>query len=885
MRSALRKCLLTLGCVGTLAGAPAVAPAQDFSPGSTQRVSKGTFTGSTDGNAPSVNARVSKNGRFVVFESTATNLINYSFRGGGTITPGRRHIYLYDRQADSLEIVSLTHDEKEPSTDSFDPAVSQDGRYVAFTTSSEPTSMVTFGVHLQSAYPGHHVYVRDRMARDTFMIDQVTTPVLFQDRTKPRTCIDDGGGTFVPQLSSATILISSKNIVEQLGAQKPLAWTQADSRNPRFSGDGKYVVYDTSSDNLIFKDNPVLTKSEASDLKNPRVYPTVTPIPTPGPGTPTPTPTPIGTPNTVCEIPDYTFQASDPPYAYKWIDTSNPKDCVPDLCETKNYSSLYLPSDGHRNSGGYYFYEPQYLEYRVGKRSLDSNDVRDVYIRDGVEFANSRVSLSCKFHEPGHPECNVQGETDSENPSISDDGALITFSTTTPFLELDFNNVSDVYVVERDKVNDEVANLRRISNDTSKLLAANGASTNPAISGDGRYVAFQSEATNLVAGDTNGKTDVFVFDRKFNQTIRCNSATDEQGTGDSVVPDITGSGEFVSFSSSSSNFGTGSTTSNAYVGKISRSGNGRIESCTVTVASPGVSGTGLTSAATNVTVGMVPKTTTVSGKLVRVLQSSAVYQTDSATATLGSDTNGTSDIFQTPQCSVRDRTTDTDGDGTTDCFDQCYLDAQKVTDVDDDADGTANCEDGCAADSQKVAPGECGCGVADTDLDGDGVADCKDECPSDSKKAKPGECGCGQEDVDLNGDKVVDCKQTGAPTPGPTPTAVPSRTATPRPGVTPRPTATPAGVSAERAEVSAIRLRSKRLKTYRVTLKLTATTGEPTYSVTVENVATGKKVTRRTSSPVVDFDNMKPGLYTVTYKMKVGDKEYESPVRRFRIKG
>ncbi|MEY2785802.1 MAG: hypothetical protein RL277_2014, partial [Planctomycetota bacterium] len=116
--------------------------------------------------------------------------------------------------------------------------------------------------------------------------------------------------------------------------------------------------------------------------------------------------------------------------------------------------------------------------------------------------------------------------------------------------------------------------------------------------------------------------------------------------------------------------------------------------------------------------------------------------------------------------------TDTDNDGTADCFDACPLDPLKtapgvcgcgVADTDSDADGVADCNDGCPNDPLKTAPGVCGCGVADTDTDADGTADCNDLCPNDPLKTTPGACGCGVADTDTDADGTADCND-GCPT-------------------------------------------------------------------------------------------------------------------------
>ena len=96
-------------------------------------------------------------------------------------------------------------------------------------------------------------------------------------------------------------------------------------------------------------------------------------------------------------------------------------------------------------------------------------------------------------------------------------------------------------------------------NETSRL---------PAISGDGRFVAFDSAASNLVAGDTNAKFDIFVRDRDMGLTTRVNVAsTGAQSNATSIFPSISQDGRFVSFHSFATNLVPGDTngTSDVFV--------------------------------------------------------------------------------------------------------------------------------------------------------------------------------------------------------------------------------------------------------------------------------------------------------------------------------
>ena len=94
--------------------------------------------------------------------------------------------------------------------------------------------------------------------------------------------------------------------------------------------------------------------------------------------------------------------------------------------------------------------------------------------------------------------------------------------------------------------------------------ATGGGSYTPAISTDGRFVAFYSFATDLVGGDTNGFVDIFVHDRQTGTTERVSVATGGgQATGGSLVPAISADGRFVAFYSDATNLVSGDTNGNA----------------------------------------------------------------------------------------------------------------------------------------------------------------------------------------------------------------------------------------------------------------------------------------------------------------------------------
>ncbi|MFN0006462.1 MAG: TolB family protein [Planctomycetota bacterium] len=141
--------------------------------------------------------------------------------------------------------------------------------------------------------------------------------------------------------------------------------------------------------------------------------------------------------------------------------------------------------------------------------------------------------------------------------ALSADGRHVAFqSLSTNLVPGDTNGVSDVFVHDR-----QTGTTERVSVDSGEAQG-NGDTGHDglAISDDGRYVTFGSLASNLVAGDTNGVADVFVRDRQDSTTERVNvAAGGAQANGASGPSSITPDGRFVGFSSLASNLVVGDT--------------------------------------------------------------------------------------------------------------------------------------------------------------------------------------------------------------------------------------------------------------------------------------------------------------------------------------
>lgn len=143
----------------------------------------------------------------------------------------------------------------------------------------------------------------------------------------------------------------------------------------------------------------------------------------------------------------------------------------------------------------------------------------------------------------------VQGNADSYGPSISADGRFVAFpSQASNLVPGDTNLETDVFV------HDRLTGQTSIVSISSSGALGNNQSSHPSISADGRFVAFQSFSSNLVSGDTNGWADVFIHDRQTGETSIVSVASNAtQGNWVSYFPTITADGRFVAFPSAASN--------------------------------------------------------------------------------------------------------------------------------------------------------------------------------------------------------------------------------------------------------------------------------------------------------------------------------------------
>ncbi|KKL45065.1 hypothetical protein LCGC14_2359410, partial [marine sediment metagenome] len=175
----------------------------------------------------------------------------------------------------------------------------------------------------------------------------------------------------------------------------------------------------------------------------------------------------------------------------------------------------------------------------------DTNNKTDIFVRG---TSTSRISTGSS---------GTESNNDSNNPSIAAiNGRYVAFeSTATNLITPPGTATKDIYRKDTSSAGTTIL----ISADTAGG-AADGASSKASISGEGRYVAFQSDATDLITSgtDTNNKTDIFVKDTVSNTTTRVSlSSSGAQATGASTNPSISTDGRHVAFESAATDLVTG----------------------------------------------------------------------------------------------------------------------------------------------------------------------------------------------------------------------------------------------------------------------------------------------------------------------------------------
>ncbi|WP_432938268.1 S8 family serine peptidase [Kribbella sp. CA-253562] len=183
------------------------------------------------------------------------------------------------------------------------------------------------------------------------------------------------------------------------------------------------------------------------------------------------------------------------------------------------------------------------VAYATASSNLVANDTNndlDVFVTDQRTGAVERVSVSST---------GEQGNSFSLSPTLSADGRYVGFNSGASNLVAgDTNGQTDTFVHNRTTGTTTLVSV------TPSGAPGNGLSGPPSFTADSRYVTFNSDADDLVPGDTNGQTDVFVRDLQTGTTERISVAPDGSGgNGGSREQSISADGRYVAFVSDASN--------------------------------------------------------------------------------------------------------------------------------------------------------------------------------------------------------------------------------------------------------------------------------------------------------------------------------------------
>jgi Tol biopolymer transport system component len=345
--------------------------------------------------------------------------------GAGCIPSGvtnfqRRDVFVYDRSTDTLTRASTGLAGAQPDQDSGSPAISSDGRYVVFASGAS-----------------NLVAGDSNAATDVFMLDRTVPGVL------ERVSVGPGG-------------------VQGNGF----------SARPSVSADGRWIAFYSSSTNFFANDTNLRDDVFLRDRQN-------------------------ATTTRVAEGTDPVVSANGAVVVFE------------------SGATTLVPGD--------------------------TNSRTDVFAYEVAGGAITRVSVSTS---------GAQTNQESSAPAVSADGRYVAFESAASNLGVDANTAYDVFVRDRQLATTTLASV------TPAGAGAYRQSFTPMISAEGRYLGFNSDATNLVAGDTNGETDVFVRDLLLGQTSRANLAPSPlpaRVNGGAYRSSLSHDGRFVAYESGARN--------------------------------------------------------------------------------------------------------------------------------------------------------------------------------------------------------------------------------------------------------------------------------------------------------------------------------------------
>jgi Tol biopolymer transport system component len=512
-------------------------------------------------NGGSVLPSISADGRYVAFASSVSNLV--AGDTNGELDPGQgTDIFVHDRQTGQTTRVSVDSAGAQANNESAYPRFSADGRYVAFL--SWASNLVAGDTNGYA-----DVFVHDRLSGTTARanVDSAGAQGNLEGGNNPPSISADG--RYVAFASDASNLVAgdTNGMIDPYAGEdvfviaRPGTGTSRvsvdsgglqgnnDSFNASISADGRFVAFNSGANNLV----PVDTNTNGDVFVRDRF---------------TGTTTRVSVDNGGLQVNAGSYNASisaDGRFVAFRSDAANllpSGSCPPgagpqvyvrdrDLGTTTlvSQNNLGCPGTGPMSDYPSISADGRYVAFQSDSINLPgANGFIQIFVRDLQSGTASLVSKSTL----GAPGLNL-----SFKSSISADGRFVAFySSANNLVPVDTNGRADVFV------HDRLTGTTTLVSVDSVGLQGDGSSVMPSISADGRFVAFESYATNLVTGDTNGDRDVFVHDRNTGTTTRVSvdsgglqgdGCLENSYNGDSFNASISADGRFVAFNSQACN--------------------------------------------------------------------------------------------------------------------------------------------------------------------------------------------------------------------------------------------------------------------------------------------------------------------------------------------
>jgi Tol biopolymer transport system component len=503
-------------------------------------VSDSTLLGSTgNGNSGEYHGDMSDDGRYVAFESSATNLVPGD-------TNGCDDIFVVDMVTSTIARVSTDGAGNQANGASSRAVLSTSGRYLQFESCA-----TNLAPGCNSNVGG--VFVKDLLLGTILCISTTTEGNAADDDSFPSAITDDGRyaafGSYASNLSGSgnngQLQLYFRDVTSGVTTclSTDNAGNLADSYSygVQISEDGRYVSFASYGTNLV----PGDTNSRADVFLKDMVAGTTTRVSTDAAGN-------QADGSSGGQISDdgrYLLIVSSASNLVS-DDTNGVDDAFLKDLSTGAITRLSTDSAGNQADGGTTWCEMtsdhRYVLLESDASNLiadDSNGSTDLFVKDLITGTTTRVIEDIQpsgtwFY--GYP----LGPTPD----------CIVFSTAaTGLVADDLNGDYDVFVREVPTGATRLLSARDTTI-TDPIAAGMSSTTTFSMSADGRYTVFSSTASNLVVGDTNGKSDVFVQDLLAGTTTRISTDGEgNQGNGVSTNAMMSAEGPYVLFTSSASN--------------------------------------------------------------------------------------------------------------------------------------------------------------------------------------------------------------------------------------------------------------------------------------------------------------------------------------------